>query len=450
MEWLGIIAIFFCCILIGLLTGIETAFIAVNKFSLELKKKQGGFSATLWGRLADNPVIFVASLIVSLNVLLVIYGLMIGDMLLPVWHWIERQLPEYTNGYVKFIRLFTEIFLSTIIIVLCYFFFAEIFRARKNSILNNRIVSAFSSGFYWFFASLAQGMMAASEWILKYIFNVKVYPQKDRFTKVDLDQFVQQRTHQDEEHSSALNKELFENAMNLSETKLRECLIPRKEVEGIEMSTPLSAIKEKFIETKLSRLVVYEKNIDNIKGYIHHLDLFQQPASIMGILHKIPTVPETMSATNLMNVLSKERKSMAWVVDEFGGTAGIITMEDLLEEIFGEIDDEYDVPEAFVEKQIATDEFIFSGRLELDYLQEKYELQFENPESAETLSGYIININQGIPAQKKNSDIRQHGVHYIAGYRHENRNSQTQTIEIKANDYSGAYFNENRQKCCCQ
>ena len=182
---------------------------------------------------------------------------MIGDMLLPVWHWIEKKLPDYTNGYVKFIRLFTEIFLSTIIILLCSFFFNTIFRARKNTILNNRLVSSISSGFYWFFAAMAKGMISASEWILKYIFNVKVYPQQDRFTKVDLDQFVQHRTHQDEEHTSALNKELFENAMNLSETKLRECLIPRKEVEGVEVNTSLADVKEKFIETKLSRLVVY-------------------------------------------------------------------------------------------------------------------------------------------------------------------------------------------------
>ncbi len=405
MEWLGIFTILILTLLIGILSGVEVIFISVNKVALEIKKKQGGFAATSWGKWAGDPVRFIASVIVSLNVLLVIYGLLIGDMLLPVWNWIEngigKYFPYFTNTFLKFIRLFTEILLSSIIILSATFLFKALFRSRKIKVFNNRPVSAITSFFYWLFSSVSQGLVSLSEWVLKYVFNVKVYPNKDRFVQTEIESSLQNTNFSNQEHTIKINKELFENAMSLKETKLRECLIPRKEVVGVDMRSSFSLIREKFIETKLSRLVVFENNIDNIKGYIHHLDLYQEPDTIDGILHKIPTVPETMSATNLMNLLSKERKSMAWVVDEFGGTAGIITMEDLLEEIFGEIDDEYDVPEAFVEKQIATDEYIFSGRLELDYLQEKFALQFDNPEYAETLSGYIININQGIPPQKK-------------------------------------------------
>jgi CBS domain containing-hemolysin-like protein len=244
-------------------------------------------------------------------------------------------------------------------------------------------------------------MVSASEWVLVYIFNVKVYARKERFTKIDLEHFIQQSKNQDEETTSELNKELFENALNLGETKLRECLIPRKEVEAVDIRTSVQEVRQKFIHTKLSRLIVFENNIDNILGYVHHLDLFKDPDSLHAILHSIPTVPETMNATVLMNTLSKERKSIAWVVDEFGGTAGIVTMEDLLEEIFGEIEDEYDTPETYVEKQLSTDEYIFSGRLELDYIADKYKLHFEETEDAETLSGYIINKNHGIPAQKQ-------------------------------------------------
>ena len=196
-----------------------------------------------------------------------------------------------------------------------------------------------------------------------------------------------------------MNKELFENALSLSETKLRQCLIPRKEIEAINKNAGIEEVKKKFIETKLSKLVVYDENIDNIQGYIHQLDLFKNPGSIDSVLLPIPTVPESMSATDLMNKFSKERKSIAWVVDEFGGTAGIVTMEDLLEEIFGDIRDEYDTEE-FVEKQLSSNEFIFSGRLELDYITEKYKLYFPEDEDAETLSGYIIQNHEEIPKQK--------------------------------------------------
>jgi len=210
---------------------------------------------------------------------------------------------------------------------------------------------------------------------------------------------MQQSKSHEEENSNEINKELFENALSLSETKLRECLIPRKEIEGVNSNTSIDAVKAKFIETHLSKLVVYDDNIDNITGYVHQLDLFKHPAYLKDILLPIPTVPESMSATDLMNKFSKERKSIAWVIDEFGGTAGIVTMEDLLEEIFGDIKDEYDTEE-FVDKQLAANEFIFSGRVELDYITEKYKLDFPNDEATETLSGYIIKNNENIPKLK--------------------------------------------------
>jgi CBS domain containing-hemolysin-like protein len=194
---------------------------------------------------------------------------------------------------------------------------------------------------------------------------------------------------------------LFENALSLSDTKIRACLLPRKEIIAVEKDTSIASIKEKFIETKLSRIIVFENNIDNIIGYIHHLDLFKNPSTTLEILHPIAAVPETMSATDLMNKFTKDRKSIAWVIDEFGGTAGIVTMEDLLEELFGEIEDEYDTTEDFVEKQLAEDEYLFSGRIELDYVEQKYQFNFYGKEGAETLSGFIIQNNNAIPKQKQ-------------------------------------------------
>jgi len=400
MDWIGILAILFSLVLIGFLSGIEIAFISANKLSIELKKKQGTVAGKTWGFFSEHPTRFISTVLVGLNIVLVIYGLLIGDMLVPIWDWINSKLPENATNYVNFIRLFVETFLSTAIILMVEFLCKAFFKARSNEILNNQFISVVSKSFYWLLSSISNQLVNLAEWILRYVFNVKFSNKKEAFSKIDLEHFLQQSKHHDDEENSELNKELFENALSLSEVKLRECLIPRKEVEGVNINLNISEVKAKFIDTKLSKIIVFENNIDNIVGYVHHLDLFKNPATLMEILHPIPTVPESMSATDLMNKFSKERKSIAWVVDEFGGTAGIVTMEDLLEEIFGEIEDEYDVPEIFVEKQLATNEFIFSGRLELDYITEKYDIVFEGVEGAETLSGYIIQNNESIPKQK--------------------------------------------------
>jgi CBS domain containing-hemolysin-like protein len=320
-------------------------------------------------------------------------------MLSPVWHWIETKLSDSLSEYVKYIKLFVETALSTLILLFVEFIFKAFFRARNNGILSISLVSYIVSFFYWLLSSVAAFFVDTSEWILKHLFDVKLNEKKEIFSKIDLENFIQQSKGHEEEDTSEINKELFENALSLSEIKLRECLIPRKEIEGVDSNTSLEEVKNKFIQTQLSKLVVYENNIDSIVGYIHQLDLFKNPATVKEVLLPIPTVPESMSATDLMNKFSKERKSIAWVIDEFGGTAGIVTMEDLLEEIFGDIRDEYDTEE-FVEKQLANNEFIFSGRLELDYITEKYKLEFPDEEGAETLSGYIIQNNEAIPKQK--------------------------------------------------
>jgi len=187
--------------------------------------------------------------------------------------------------------------------------------------------------------------------------------------------------------------------LELPKIRIRQSLVPRKEITGVDIRSTVTELKNKFIETKLSRLLIFDNNIDHILGYVHHLDLFKNPETIQAVLLPIPAVPESMNVTDLISKFTTERKSIAWVVDEFGGTAGIITMEDLLEEIFGEIQDEYDIEE-FVEKQISENEYIFSGRLEVDYLNEKYKFDFPNTGS-ETLSGYIINFHETIPRQKE-------------------------------------------------
>jgi len=399
MDWMALIAIIASLILIGFFSGIEIAFVSANKLSVELNRKQGTYSGKIWGTYSDKPTRFIGTTLVGVNIVLVIYGLLIGSMLSPVWNWIAAQLSPSLSGYVKYIKLFVETFISTLILLFVEFMFKAFFRARNNEMLSSGIISFIASFFYWLLSSIAAFFVNTAEWILRHLFDVKLNEKKEIFSKIDLEHFLQQSKNHEEEDNNEINKELFENALSLSEVKLRECLIPRREIEGVSSNTSVEEVKNKFIHTQLSKLVVYENNIDNIVGYIHQLDLFKNPATVKEVLLPIPTVPESMSATDLMNKFSKERKSIAWVIDEFGGTAGIVTMEDILEEIFGDIRDEYDTEE-FVEKQLSGNEFIFSGRLELDYITEKYKLHFPDEEGAETLSGYIIQNHETIPKQK--------------------------------------------------
>jgi CBS domain containing-hemolysin-like protein len=402
MDWIALLAIFISLIFIGFLSGIEIAFISANKLSIELKKKQGTASGKTWGNFSDHPTRFIGTILVGINFLLVIYGLLIGDMLFPVWEWIKKMMQGVLHpDYIDYVKLLVEVLLSTSIILFTELICKAYFRARSNEILDSDFISTVTRFLYWLFSSFSSFFVSISEWMLRYIFNVKISNDKEAFSKIDLEQFIQQSRHIDEEENTKINKELFENALSLSDVKLRACLIPRKEIEGVETKTSIQEVRNKFIETKLSKILIYEQNIDNIIGYVHHLDLFKNPLTLQEIIHPIPAVPETMSASDLINKFSIERKSIAWVVDEFGGTAGIVTMEDLLEEIFGEIEDEYDVPETLVDKQIASNEYIFSGRLELDYITQKHQLQFQDNNDAETLSGYIIQHHESIPKQKE-------------------------------------------------
>lgn len=398
MDWIiPIVAIFLSLILVGFFSGIEIAFISANKLSIELKKKQGTYSGKIWGDYADHPAKFIGTSLVCFNIILVIYGVLWSSLMEPLW---DMSFWKRFNTENPYIRLIVETGFSTFVLLLFEFTFKAYFRAKNEEILSSGFISYIVKFFFSIFSGVATLFVDIAEWILKYIFNVKVNEKKDAFSKIDLEYFVNQNKHYEEEDTTEINKELFENALSLSETKIRECLIPRKEIEGVESRTNIEVVKNKFISTQLSKLLVYEENIDNIIGYIHQLDLFKNPPDIKSILLPIPAVPESMRATDLMNKFSKERKSIAWVVDEFGGTAGIVTMEDLLEEIFGEIRDEYDTEE-LIEKQISANEYIFSGRLELDYITEKYKLEFPNSEETETLSGFIIQNRDEIPKQKE-------------------------------------------------
>lgn len=397
VDLLKIIGIIFTLLLVGFFAGIEVAFVSANKFSFELKRKQGLRSGKILSQLLEQPVKFIGTAIFGLTLTIVVYGLLVGEFLSPLWDWIEKHFTASFSAYIKYLRLIFETLLSTLIILIVQFSFRAFFRAKNDSVLSVFAQMGILDFFNGLFSPIASLFLESSKWILKYLFNIRISDQKAAITPVDLETFVQQNKDQSD-GSQDMNTQLFENALQLPTIKIRQCLIPRKEIDALDISTPIDKARQAFIDTKLSRLVVYEGNIDNIVGYIHQLELFKNPSDISSIILPIPAVPESMSASDLITKFTKEHKSIAWVVDEFGGTAGIITMEDLLEEIFGEIRDEYDT-DRFVEKQISETEFIFSGRLELDYLNKKYHFEFVETES-ETLSGYIISNYEMIPKIK--------------------------------------------------
>ncbi|MDH7463630.1 hemolysin family protein [Chitinophagaceae bacterium 26-R-25] len=383
-------------LLTGFFVGINIAFVNLNRLSVELRKKQGKMSGKIISAYFEHPVQFIGVTLIGLNISLVVYGVLIGEMLDPVWNMLIIK-EHIASNYVNLLRLLLETLVSTVIIVLLGSFLPYAIWRSKNEVLLTGFVARIVQFFYSLLTPLVNFFIYISEWILKYLFNIRVDERKEAFVRADLDYFFQHNGEQDME-STDLNTELFENALSLPNIKVRQCLVPRKEIEGVDAKLSIGDLKKKFISTKLSKLVVYEENIDHIVGYVHQLDLFKKPQDIKSILHPIPAVPQSMSVSDLINKFTLERKSIAWVVDEFGGTAGIVTMEDLLEEIFGDIRDEYDTEE-FEEKKLSDEEYILSGRLELDYLNEKYGLEFPEKES-ETLSGYIIQQHETIPKAK--------------------------------------------------
>src|SRR5215467_11341529 len=381
-------------LLMGFFAGIEMAFYSANRLGIELKKKQGTTSGKLLAQCTDSPVRFLGTTLIGFNIFLIFFSLQVSTVMRPAWLYLEKKINREIPGSVDIV---VEIIIATfLIIIFAEFIPRAIFRARSNSWLSRlAIVIDF---FYQMLYPIASGLIKLAEWLLKYFFNVRYNEKKDALNRNDLDQLFQQ-SHDMSNEKEELNTRLFENALELPKVKIRQCLVPRKEITGIELNASMQDVKKQFVETKLSKLIVFEKNIDHIVGYIHQLDLFKNPVDIKSVLLPIPAVPESMSAADLIGKFTKERKSIAWVVDEFGGTAGIITMEDVLEEIFGEIEDEYDAEE-FIEKQLSEKEYIFSGRLEVDNLNKKYDFDLPVTES-ETLSGYIINYHETIPHQKE-------------------------------------------------
>lgn len=382
-------------LLSAIFSGLEIAFITSDKLRLEIDKKQEKWYATILNPIYKNPKKFIATLLIANNLVLVIYGIFSSDIL-------SVPLNSFTQNTLLILILTT--FISTIIIL----FFGEfipksIFMLKANSLLY--LFALPSVLLFYIFYPLTWFFIGLSNLFMRIVYGKSENNNTELvFNKYDLYQMVQNSI-SNEEKSEDLNYELkiFNNALTFDKVKLKECIVPRTEIAAIEETTSIQEIKEKFIETGYSKLLVYKDNIDNIIGYVHIGDIFSNVEELNKIIRDIIIVPETLTANKLLSEFIQKKKSIALVVDEFGGTSGIVTIEDILEEIFGEINDEHDTEE-FIDKKIKENEYIFSGRLEIDSINEKYNLNVPESQEYETLAGFILFHYNSIP--KPNETIR--------------------------------------------
>ena len=385
-------------------SGMEIAFVSSNKIHIEIEKKQSGFLSHLLKKITAKPSKFIATMLIGNNIALVVYGLYMGDVLVDCFA--QYLTTDSTFFYYLFneLSLLTQTIISTLVILVTAEFLPKVFfQIYANSLLKLLALPAYV--FYLLFSFFSSFVIWISDFVLKTFFKTKGDEVQLAFTKVELGNYISEQMESveaDDEVDSEII--IFQNALEFSEVKAREAMVPRTELTAIEIHDSIKNLSTLFTQTGHSKIVVFKNSIDDILGYVHAFDLFKNPKSIKSMLMPVEFVPETMLAKDILNVLTKKRKSLAVVLDEYGGTSGILTVEDIVEELFGEIEDEHDSV-ALIEEQLDECSFLFSARLEVDYLNETYKLQLPEHENYETLGGLIVHFTQEIPEQDQQIKI---------------------------------------------
>lgn len=383
--------IILCLILSAFFSGMEIAFISSNKIYLEIEKKQEDFISNILRKITKKPSKFIATMLVGNNISMVVYGFFMGDLLMNWFHSLGLNLTDFSN-------LLLQTSISTIVVLITSEFFPKVFfQIYANSAIKIFALPAYI--FYNLFYYLSSFLIWISDFILKKFFKTQGDPLNFSFNKIDLGDYILEQMNSVEDHESVDSEiQIFQNALEFSKVKVREIMTPRTELVAVNLYSSIVELRELFIKTGYSKILVYVNTLDDIVGYVHSFELFKKPRSIKSIMIPVEFVPETIFIKDAMDLLTKKRKSIAVVIDEYGGTSGIATMEDIVEELFGEIEDEHDTDEnKLVEEILEDNTYLFSTRLDVEYLNETYKLNIPESDSYGTLGGFIVDFAKEIP-----------------------------------------------------
>jgi CBS domain containing-hemolysin-like protein len=382
----------------------EIAFISSNKIYLEIEKKQDNFISKTLTKLTEQPSKFIVAMLVGNNIALVVYGFFMGDLLM---RWID----SFGYHFLGLVDLLVQTVLSTFIVLITAEFLPKVFfQIYANSLLKFFALPAYF--FYKLFYFISTFFIWISDFFLKKFFKTQGDQVQLYFSKVELGNYITEQMSTVEDNEEVDSEiQIFQNALEFSSVKARDVMTPRTEIAAIDIFDSVVDLKELFISTGYSKIVVYQNSLDDIIGYVHSFDLFKKPKSIKQVMISVEFVPETIYIKDAMNLLTKKRKSVAVVLDEHGGTSGIITIEDIVEQLFGEIEDEHDSDEELIEKELEEGVFLFSTRLEVEYLNQTYKLDIPEEDSYGTLGGFIVNFTKNIP--QKGDQISIGNYHFV-------------------------------------
>ncbi|OXA72110.1 hemolysin [Flavobacterium branchiophilum] len=385
-----IIIIVICLILCAFFSGMEIAFVSSNKIYLEIEKKQDSFISKILTKLTEKPSQFITTMLVGNNIALVIYGFYMGDLLMT-------YILSWGYHFTNFTNLLIQTILSTLLVLVTSEFLPKVFfQIYANNLIKFFAVPAYV--FYTLFYYISVFTIWISDIVLKKFFKTEGDQVQLHFSKTELGDYISQQMDAiDNQEELDSEIQIFQNALEFSGVKAREIMTPRTEIQAIEIGDSIIHLRQMFIETGYSKILVYQNSLDDIVGYIHSFELFKKPKHIKDITIPIEFVPETIFIKDVMDLLTKKRKSVAIVLDEYGGTSGIITMEDIVEELFGDIQDEHDLDEELLEQALDNGSYLFSARLDVQYINETYKLNIPEGDSYETLGGFIVNYTNEIP-----------------------------------------------------
>lgn len=390
MAYLSIIVLM--VIFSAFFSGLEIAFVSSDKMLIEMnKKKSGGIIYKILSEFSNKPSRFLATLLIGNNLALVLYGTYMEKVLkTEISTWIQ-------NGFM--ILLIQTVVSSAIILIFAEYLPKALFRLKPNKIL------AFFSfpmyAMYWLMKWIVWIFVGISKFILKVFFKMDLEESPTIFGRVELEQYLENRTLDADEQALDSEIQIYKNVLEFSNVKVRECMVPRNEIIALDVNTPVDVLVKTFVDTGLSKVLIFRESIDEIIGFVHHSEMFKNPKRIKNVLLPVGFIPSSMSAQETLNSFIRQQKSVLVVVDEFGGTAGMVTVEDVMEEIFGEIEDEHDIQE-HTEEELNEGTYLFSGRLEVDQINNKYNLSIPVSEEYETIAGYLFTHFESIPKAGEN------------------------------------------------